>query len=176
MVFLYYRGLSSLCLGVPNPLTNLGQVVIYSPRGRPNPTLAAGALSQARSILSGLNVDPERMPANLDLARGLVVSEAVMMGLAPYLGRERAHDLVYDICREVSAGNGTFLDLLAGHPEIKPHLGRDALAALLDPANYLGMASQMVDCVLEINGKANQKEREVMMTVQENDNGEKRKV
>jgi hypothetical protein len=49
--------------------------------------------------------------ANLDLSRGLIVSEAVMMGLAPYLGRERSPDLVYDICSEVSAGNGIFLDL-----------------------------------------------------------------
>jgi 3-carboxy-cis,cis-muconate cycloisomerase len=116
-------------------------------------TLAAGALSQTRTILSGLNVDPERMRANLDLSRGLIVSEAVMMGLAPYLGRERSHDLVYDICSEVSAGNGIFLDLLAAHPAITLHLRRDALSALLDPANYLGMAPQRVDAVLEINHK-----------------------
>ena len=112
-------------------------------------TLTAGASSQARFILSGLEVHPERMRANLDVTHGLIVSEAAMMGLAPYLGRERAHDLVYDICREVIAGNGSLLDLLAEHPEIKPHMRRDALAALLDPTNYLGMAPQMVDRVLE---------------------------
>jgi 3-carboxy-cis,cis-muconate cycloisomerase len=60
---------------------------------------------------------------------------------------------VYDICGEVCAGNGIFLDLLAAHPAITPHLRRDALSALLDPANYLGMAPQMVDAVLEINHK-----------------------
>ena len=31
---------------------------------------------------------------------GLVMSEAVMMGLGRYIGREYAHDLVYDICRD----------------------------------------------------------------------------
>ncbi|MBN9402555.1 MAG: DUF3363 domain-containing protein, partial [Burkholderiales bacterium] len=51
--------------------------------------------------------------ANLDLTKGLIQSEAVMMGLGPALGRQRAHDLVYDICREVIAGRGSFLDLLA---------------------------------------------------------------
>ena len=45
----------------------------------------------------------DRMRANLDLTRGMIVSEAVMMGLGPHLGRQRAHDLVYDICRKVSA-------------------------------------------------------------------------
>ena len=40
------------------------------------------------------------MRANIDMTNGLVMSEAVMMGLGPYIGREYAHDLVYDICRE----------------------------------------------------------------------------
>src|SRR5271163_3986161 len=75
--------------------------------------LSAGALAQARSLVGGLQVDPERMRANLDITKGLIVSEAVMMGLGPALGRQRAHDLVYDICRDVIAGRGTFLDLLA---------------------------------------------------------------
>ncbi len=55
---------------------------------------------------------------------------------------------MYDICREVIAGRGTFLDLLAEHPEIKPHMDRARLAALLDPANYCGLAGEMVDRVL----------------------------
>ncbi|HEY5309231.1 MAG TPA: 3-carboxy-cis,cis-muconate cycloisomerase, partial [Casimicrobiaceae bacterium] len=61
--------------------------------------LTAGALAHARFLVEGLEVNVERMRANLDMTNGLVVSEAVMMGLAPYLGREHAHDLVYDICR-----------------------------------------------------------------------------
>jgi 3-carboxy-cis,cis-muconate cycloisomerase len=111
--------------------------------------LAAGALNQARFLLEGLEVDPGRMRANLDLTRGMIVSEAVMMGLGPYLGRQRAHDLVYDICRKAITTRGSFLELLAADPEIAPHLGRDALAKLVDPANYLGLAGEMVDRVLK---------------------------
>ena len=40
------------------------------------------------------------------------------------------------------------LDLLAEHPEINKHLGRDALAELCDPGNYLGQSGVMVDRVL----------------------------
>ena len=40
------------------------------------------------------------------------------------------------------------LDLLAEHPEINKHLGRDALAKLCDPVNYLGQSGVMVDRVL----------------------------
>lgn len=110
--------------------------------------LTAGALAQTRFVLEGLEVDEKRMRANLDLTNGLVVSEAVMMGLGPYIGREYAHDLVYDICREAIAHNRPLLDLLAENPEISRHLDRDALGKLCDPANYLGLSGEMVDRVL----------------------------
>jgi 3-carboxy-cis,cis-muconate cycloisomerase len=110
--------------------------------------LSAGALRQARFILEGLQVDEKRMRANLDLTRGLIVSEAVMMGLGPHLGRQRAHDLVYDICRKALATGRPFLDLLAEDKEISAHMNRAQLAKLVDPANYLGLAGEMVDRVL----------------------------
>lgn len=111
--------------------------------------LMAGALKQARFVVEGLEVDPEAMRRNIDLTAGLVMSEAVMMGLGPYLGREYAHDLVYDLCRDAVQQRRPLLDLLAENDEISKHLDRDALAKLLDPANYLGQSGVMVDRVLD---------------------------
>jgi 3-carboxy-cis,cis-muconate cycloisomerase len=110
--------------------------------------LSAGALAQTRFLLSGLQVDEKKMRANLDITRGLIVSEAVMMGLGPHLGRQYAHDLVYDICRKVIATGRPLLDLLAEDKEIAKHMNRVELAKLVDPANYLGVAGEMVDRVL----------------------------
>jgi 3-carboxy-cis,cis-muconate cycloisomerase len=116
-------------------------------------SLAAGCLSQTRFLVSGLQVDEKKMRANLDITRGLIVSEAVMMGLGPYLGRQYAHDLVYDICRQVIATGRPLVDLLAGNREIARHLDRAALERLCDPANYLGQAGEMVDRVLAMREK-----------------------
>ena len=110
--------------------------------------LLSGALRQARIVLQGLEVDVQRMREVLDVTNGLVVSEAVMMGLGPYLGREYAHDLVYDICREAIRQRRPLLDLLAENREITKHLSRAELAKLCDPANYLGQSGVMVDRVL----------------------------
>ncbi len=110
--------------------------------------LASGALAQTAFMLTGLQVDDKKMRANLDLTKGLIVSEAVMMGLAPYLGRQIAHDLVYDICRQVVATGRPLVELLAENADIAKHLDRAALAKLCDPANYLGEAGAMVDRVL----------------------------
>ena len=110
--------------------------------------LLSGALKQARFVVSGLEVDAKRMREVLDMTHGLVVSEAVMMGLGRYLGREYAHDLVYDICREAIGHDRPLLDLLAENKEIAAHLDRAELAKLCDPANYLGQSGVMVDRVL----------------------------
>ena len=81
---------------------------------------------------------------------GAIVSEQVMMGLAPHLGRQRAHDLVYDICREAATSGKPLVDLLAADKEISKHVGRKELEQMCDPANYLGLAGEMVDRVLAI--------------------------
>jgi 3-carboxy-cis,cis-muconate cycloisomerase len=110
--------------------------------------LMAGALKQSRLVLEGLEVDAAAMRRNIDLSHGLVMSEAVMMGLGRFIGREYAHDLVYDICRDAVKQQRPLLDLLAEHPEINRHLDRTALEALCDPANYLGQSGVMVDRML----------------------------
>jgi len=51
--------------------------------------LTAGSLHQAKFALGGLIVDEAQMSRNLDLSRGLIVAEAVMMGLAPQLGHQK---------------------------------------------------------------------------------------
>lgn len=110
--------------------------------------LMSGALKQTKFILAGLEVDAQRMRANIDMTNGLVMSEAVMMGLGPYIGREYAHDLVYDLCREAIRDNKKLVDVLATHPEISKHVTRAQLEGFCDPANSLGQAGVMVDRVL----------------------------
>jgi 3-carboxy-cis,cis-muconate cycloisomerase len=110
--------------------------------------LASGALAQTKAMVTGLEVDAARMRANLDMTLGMIVSEAVMMGLGPHLGRQRAHDLVYDICRKVAATGTPLAELLAQDAEISRHLTRAEIDNMCDPANYLGLSGEMVDRVL----------------------------
>ena len=110
--------------------------------------LASGALAQARFLVEGLRVDPDAMRVNMDMTRGLIVSEAVMMGLAPALGRQAAHDLVYEACRIATDERRALLDVLLDMPEVTAKLDRGALAALCEPGNYVGEAPEMVDRLL----------------------------
>jgi 3-carboxy-cis,cis-muconate cycloisomerase len=109
---------------------------------------AAGALHQACFMLGGLIVDPGRMEKNLAMTHGLIVAEAVMMGLAPHTGRNEAHDLVYDACRIAIETDRPLLDVLLDTPAVAGPPGAEKLRVLTDPANYIGAAPAMVDRVL----------------------------
>ncbi|MFN5041743.1 MAG: adenylosuccinate lyase family protein [Bradyrhizobium sp.] len=110
--------------------------------------LTAGALHQAKFALGGLIVDEARMATNLDISRGLIVAEAVMMGLAPQLGRQDAHDVVYDACRRANEQNISLADALSADPRISSRIDRATIERLTSPRNYLGLAPEMVDRVL----------------------------
>src|SRR5512141_1902486 len=112
--------------------------------------LSAGALAQTRFLVEGLQVNERKMRENLDMTKGLIMSEAVMMGLGDKMGRNYAHDVVYDICREVVKTGRPLVDLLAENEEIGKHASRKQLEKLVDPANYLGVAGEMVDRVLKM--------------------------
>src|SRR6478752_7691922 len=115
--------------------------------------LTAGSLAQGKFLAAGLVVDESRMRKNLDLTQGLIVAEAVMMGLAPHIGRQQAHDVVYDACRLVNDKGGTLAEALAALPAVTKHFDRATIDRLTDPANYLGLAPQMVDRALERSAK-----------------------
>lgn len=115
-------------------------------------TLTHATLRHTAELLDGLEVHPEVMKKNLEISKGAVVSEAVMMELGKTLGRQYAHDLVYDLCRKAQVVNRPLVELLEECDEVK--LGRQELERLCDPANYLGLSVQMVDKVLQDAGRS----------------------
>jgi 3-carboxy-cis,cis-muconate cycloisomerase len=107
--------------------------------------LAAASLSATLFIARGLRVDPARMRANIDDLGGLIMSEAVMLELGRAIGRNTAHDVVYEAAMAAFEGRGTFTELLATDPRVKGALSEADLAALMRPESYTGLAAQFVD-------------------------------
>jgi 3-carboxy-cis,cis-muconate cycloisomerase len=121
--------------------------------------LAAGALRQTLETIEGLEVDAVRMRANLDTTRGLIMAEAVMMALAPRLGRLVAHERV-EHASKIAAAQGRHLrEVLAEDLEITAELDGTALDRLFDPLSYVGQAQSFVDRVLASVPHASQEER-----------------
>ncbi len=100
-------------------------------------------LSRLVEVLRGLRLDPKRMRANLDLGGGLIMAEAVMLDLGKTIGRQHAHDVVYDAAQAAAVEGKPFAELLAADQRVSVHLDAGAIAALLDPTAYTGLCAEM---------------------------------
>ncbi|UCP00620.1 3-carboxy-cis,cis-muconate cycloisomerase [Metapseudomonas lalkuanensis] len=110
--------------------------------------LVSGALQQALLVVPGLEVDAARMRRNLDLTQGLVLAEAVSIALAQRIGRDAAHHLVEQCCRQAVKEGAHLRAVLGGNAEVSAQLSAAELDRLLDPAHYLGQARRWVDRAL----------------------------
>ncbi|SED94002.1 3-carboxy-cis,cis-muconate cycloisomerase [Pseudomonas coleopterorum] len=107
--------------------------------------LVSGALQQALAIADGMQVDAERMRANLDLTQGLVLAEAVSIVLAQRIGRDRAHHVLEQCCKQAVAQGRHLRAVLGDEPQVTEQLSADELDRLLDPSHYLGQAQVWVE-------------------------------
>jgi 3-carboxy-cis,cis-muconate cycloisomerase len=110
--------------------------------------LAAGALAQLTQVLGGLELDPARMAENLEATRGLILAEAVTMALGGAIGRLPAHHLVEAACRRAADEGRHLREVLGADPAVRQHLSAEDLERLLDPANYAGLAGELVERAL----------------------------
>jgi 3-carboxy-cis,cis-muconate cycloisomerase len=113
------------------------------------PTVAAvleatgAALAAVQKVAGSLQVNPERMRANISGTGGTVFAERAMMLLAPSLGREAAHTLVGKAVAEALTSDRGLGAALAGAPEVKGVLSAADLSSLDDPGAYLGVAERL---------------------------------
>ena len=108
-----------------------------------------GALQLTKRVVAGLLVYPEHMRRNLDLTNGLMLSEAVMLALANKVGRQTAHDIVYECSMRAIEHNLPFRQTLAENPVVSQHMTSQDIERLLDPIHYTGLSGEFVDRVIK---------------------------
>jgi adenylosuccinate lyase len=105
--------------------------------------LTGDMLARLVTVLRELKLDPARMRRNLDLSGGLIVAEAVMLELGATLGRQTAHDVVYEAAQASVVEGKAFATALAEDKRVSARLSSDAINKLLDPTAYTGLCAQM---------------------------------
>ncbi|RJS84683.1 adenylosuccinate lyase [Candidatus Bathyarchaeota archaeon] len=102
-------------------------------------------------IVTGMEVDVERMHRNLELTQGLIMSESVMMALVRKgMGRQEAHELVRKLAIKSRSERIPFRDLLLTNKTVREYLSEEELLTALDPKNYLGTAVEQVERAIKI--------------------------
>lgn len=105
-------------------------------------------LASMKNILQGLIVKPENMLRNLNALGGLLLSERVMFVLAGPMGKQTAHEVVYELCMESVEKNIPFRDMLMSDERVTAVFTQEQLEEVMDPSTYLGSAPETVDVVL----------------------------
>ncbi len=110
--------------------------------------LALGAAGHLRELAEGLQVFPEAMRRNLDLAGPLLLAEGVGAAVAPLLaakdgrsGKEQLQEVVDRTLAAPAAGQGATYRRLLREAVPAGVLTDLRLDELLDPASYLGQAT-----------------------------------
>ncbi len=110
--------------------------------------LLGQALEKAKDVLENLIVYPEHMAKNLRKLHGLLMSECVMMHLAPRMGRLTAHELLYK-CSMKAYETETYLgDILKGEEKVMEVFTEEEIDKMMDPVSYVGYAPEYVDRIL----------------------------
>jgi adenylosuccinate lyase len=107
--------------------------------------LTGDVLQRLIVLFSGLQVFPERMRRNLDLSGGLIMGEALMLELGRQIGRQRAHDVVYDAAQASVTESRPFRELLGEDERVRSRLTAEQIAALLDPTHYTGLCERFAE-------------------------------
>jgi 3-carboxy-cis,cis-muconate cycloisomerase len=110
--------------------------------------LTCGSLGTALSVVKGLQISPDRMSANLDLDGGLLMAEALMIALAPHIGRLQAHELVASACAAARKRNLSLRDVVSTTLPDELIAALPPLDEVLRPGNYIGEAHESVDAAL----------------------------
>ncbi len=108
-------------------------------------SLTGDILQRLIVLFSGLELFPERMLKNLHLSGGLIMSEALMLELGRRIGRQRAHDAVYDAAQAAVVQGRPFKDLLGEETHVRAHLTPEQVGELLDPARYIGLCREFAE-------------------------------
>ena len=115
----------------------------------PEMMIYSGALlSKMKTVLENLEVFPTRMRQNLDLLGGLLLSEKIMLALGKKIGKQTAHEVVYEIAMSSFEKEIPFKDALMLDQRVSNHLKEEEIVELLNPEAYIGESEEIVDNVL----------------------------
>ncbi len=109
--------------------------------------LAGAMLAQLHKVLAGLRVNDARMRENLDMLKGVLLSERVMFVLARSMPLGDAHEVIHDISIRALEARQPMLDLLVTDPRVAAACDRAELEEALKPENYTGLSGAVVDAL-----------------------------
>jgi adenylosuccinate lyase len=110
-------------------------------------------LTHGEDMAKNMTVNPGRMMTNLDLLKGLLLSESVMIALGKKMGKQSAHEVIYEDAMKSMKDEVDFKQALMEDVRVSQHLTRSEIDRLLSPEEYVGLAPQMARDMVSLSRK-----------------------
>src|SRR5258706_1278769 len=110
--------------------------------------MAHGALEMSVRVMNGLQVYPENMIRDLLSSYGPLLAERVMLALGKFIGRQQAHDTIYESAMRAFEQRLPFEEVLQQNASVAAYLDPQTITNLLDPVQYTGLSAVFVDRML----------------------------
>ena len=103
-------------------------------------------LYKMNDVFANISINRERMKANIESAKGLIMAEPVMMRMTEKgIGRQDAHEIVREASMIASSKGEHLLDVLLRCKKLKGVMTAKEIRDAMDPANYVGGSPKIVD-------------------------------
>jgi 3-carboxy-cis,cis-muconate cycloisomerase len=109
----------------------------------------SGAVQRVLEMIDGLKVDYERMGANVELTRGLIMAESLTMTLAPHVGRPEAQRIVKALCDRAITLGVHLREVVLEEKSVLRMISLEEIDRALDPSAYLGSTNIFIEHALE---------------------------
>jgi 3-carboxy-cis,cis-muconate cycloisomerase len=104
----------------------------------------ASSLRLAIAAIDNIEIRGKTMLANLEKSNGMVLAEAAVFELSKFIDRKQATEIVYKACRDASDNGRHLIAELSKSSDAEVDWEQ-----LKNPQNYLGVAQDFIDRVLE---------------------------
>ena len=109
----------------------------------------SAALQQLHQVLSQMLVHEDRIKENLEMTHGMIVAERIMLDLGRFIGRQTAHEVIYENCMQAFKTRRPLIEFLLQDKRVTQKVAAAEIKEMLDPQNYSGQCQQLVDRVLD---------------------------
>jgi len=106
-------------------------------------------INTAKKLFNELEVDEEKMRKNLDLTKGLILSQRVTFFLADKIGKDTADNLMHDVSMKALNEDITLRQAIKKSDEISMYFSDNDLDILLNPETYIGLAIEQTKLVIQ---------------------------
>lgn len=106
-------------------------------------------LMRAEELTRTLTVHRKRMLKNANINQGIDNSEYIMMYFANRIGKDQAHELIYDLAIEAETSEKSYRDVLLANQTVRQSFTEEELLEMLKPENYVGLSAQLAHDMAE---------------------------